>query len=298
MYYRRKVILALLQTFDGRLDKVSFQKLLFLFTDLQAKQNLKPVFHFVPYIQGCFSFQSYADIGTMKVYHQIDDDKTCWKKKDEGDYFSMLNPKDKQFIVYLKNQYGKHTKDDLIKLTYRQYPYYAIKSIIKEQHLNAKELQVVDDFIPRNNKTILYTIGYEGISFEQYLNKLILNDVKVLCDVRKNSLSMKYGFSKNQLKGASEKLGIKYVHIPDLGIDSDKRQSLNSQSDYDRLFIAYEKTMLKENKTAIKQVLDLILEYKRIALTCFEAHPCQCHRGTLAKAITQLPEWRYELKHL
>lgn len=298
MYYRRKVILALLQTFGDRLDKVSFQKLLFLFTDLQAKQNLKPAFHFVPYMQGCFSFQSYSDMGTMKIYKQVDDIKTGWEKKDKTNYLAMLNPKDKQFILYLKSQYGKHTKNDLIKLTYRQHPYYAIKSIIKEEHLNAKELQIVDDCVPKNNKTILYTIGYEGISFEQYLNKLILNDVKLLCDVRKNSLSMKYGFSKNQLKGACEKLGIKYVHIPDLGIDSDKRQELNTQKDYDKLFISYEKTTLKEKKTAIKQVLDLILEHKRIAVTCFEAHHCQCHRGTLAKAITQFPEWKYELKHL
>ena len=298
MYYRRKVILALLQTFDGRLDKVSFQKLLFLFTDLQAKQNLKPSFHFVPYMQGCFSFQSYADMGTMKVYNQVADSEKVWEKKDKEDYLVMLNVKDKQLLLYLKNQYGKHTKDDLIKLTYRQFPYYAVKSTIKQHHLNAKELQVVYNFIPKNNKTILYTIGYEGISLEQYLNKLILNDVKVLCDVRKNSLSMKYGFSKSQLKGACEKLGIKYEHIPDLGIDSDKRQELNSQSDYDKLFISYEKTTLKENKTAIKQVLDLISEHKRVAVTCFEAHHCQCHRGTLAKAITQLPEWKHELKHL
>ena len=298
MYYRRKVILALLQTFDNRLDKVSFQKLLFLFIDLQAKQNLKPAFHFVPYMQGCFSFQSYADMGTMKVYKQVDDTDNVWEKTDKADYLAMLNPKDKQFILYLKNQYAKHKKDDLIKLTYRQFPYYAVKSTIKQHYLNANELKIVYDFIPKNNKTILYTIGYEGISFEEYLNKLILNDVKLLCDVRKNSLSMKYGFSKNQLKGACEKLGIKYVHIPDLGIDSDKRQTLNCQNDYDKLFASYEKTTLKEKKTAMKQVLDLVSENKRVAITCFEAHHCQCHRGTLAKAITQLPEWKYELNHL
>jgi len=111
MYYRRKVILALLQTFDGRLDKVSFQKLLFLFTDLQAKHDLKPSFHFVPYIQGCFSFQSYADMGTMKVYKQVDDTDKVWKKKDKADYLAMLNPKDKQFLLYLKNQYAKHKKE-------------------------------------------------------------------------------------------------------------------------------------------------------------------------------------------
>jgi uncharacterized protein (DUF488 family) len=109
---------------------------------------------------------------------------------------------------------------------------------------------------------------------------------------------MKYGFSKSQLQKACENLSIKYLHIPDLGIDSDKRQSLYSQNDYDFLFKEYAKTTLVAKKTTVQQVLDILERNKRIALTCFEAHECQCHRGTLAKAITKLPEWKYELKHL
>jgi uncharacterized protein (DUF488 family) len=109
---------------------------------------------------------------------------------------------------------------------------------------------------------------------------------------------MKYGFSKSQLQNACENLDIYYVHIPDLGISSDKRQSLNSQNDYDRLFKEYEKTTLISENKAIYNVLELLKKHKRIALTCFEANHCQCHRGTLAKAIIRLPEWKYELKHL
>jgi len=52
----------------------------------------------------------------------------------------------------------------------------------------------------------LFTIGYEGISLEEYFNRLIKNDVKVLVDVRNNPLSMKFGFSKTQLKRFCEKL--------------------------------------------------------------------------------------------
>jgi len=294
MYYRRKVILALLESFEGELERISFQKLLFLFTRYQEK----PSFDFVPYKQGCFSFQSYADMRTMMKYGMVSEGKDQWIKTDKANYTSTLNSKDKQVLLYVKNQFGKSTSDDLIGYTYKKYPYYALKSTISHKFLNKTQLETVRNTIPENNETILYTIGYEGISLETYLNKLILNDVKVLCDVRKNSLSMKYGFSKSQLKNACERLDIKYFHIPDLGIDSDKRQSLNSQKDYDRLFKQYEKTTLISEKKAIDSVLDLLEKYSRIALTCFEAHQCQCHRGTLAKAITQLPEWKYELKHL
>ena len=37
MFYRRKIILALLQLFDGQLEKIRLQKLLFLFTNKQTK---------------------------------------------------------------------------------------------------------------------------------------------------------------------------------------------------------------------------------------------------------------------
>jgi hypothetical protein len=45
MYYRRKILLALLEIFDNKLEKISLQKLLMLVT----KQQEKPDFHFVPY---------------------------------------------------------------------------------------------------------------------------------------------------------------------------------------------------------------------------------------------------------
>ena len=50
---------------------------------------------------------------------------------------------------------------------------------------------------------------------------------------------MKYGFSKKQLKTACNGVGIEYIHIPEVGIESDKRQELNTQADYDKLFKLY-----------------------------------------------------------
>jgi hypothetical protein len=54
MFYRRKIILALLQAFDNQLEKIALQKLLFLFTNRQ----LKPEYEFVPYLYGCYFFSA------------------------------------------------------------------------------------------------------------------------------------------------------------------------------------------------------------------------------------------------
>lgn len=122
--------------------------------------------------------------------------------------------------------------------------------------------------------------------------------MRILIDVRNNPLSMKFGFSKRQLKTYCNNLNIEYLHIPELGIESDKRKALHTQKDYNILFDAYRKKNLSKTASQQEQVLQVLKDKKRSALTCFEANICQCHRKHLAEAITQLPEWNYELKHI
>jgi len=249
MYYRRKILLALLETFDNRLEKISLQKLLMLVT----KQLEKPYFYFVPYKFGCFSFQANADLVTMTKYNQVKAEGNSWIKTDNSNYLLSLKESDRQAIRYIKMQYGNKNTEELIKHTYIKFPYFAINSTIASERLNQTEYQKVLDSRPKSDKTILYTIGYEGVSLEEYLNKLIINDIKVLCDVRKNSISMKYGFSKSQLEKACDGVGVKYIHIPELGIESDKRQILNTQSDYDNLFMSYRNEILPQNNKDSKK---------------------------------------------
>lgn len=144
----------------------------------------------------------------------------------------------------------------------------------------------------------LFTIGYEGLALETYINKLIINDIQVLCDVRKNAYSQKYGFSKKQLQTACEGVGIKYIHMPELGIASENRRQLESQHDYDLLFELYENTTLKNNKAALLKIKEIIDKDTRVALTCFEKDPKQCHRTRIANALMQLPNIHYTLNPL
>ncbi|MEW6094734.1 MAG: hypothetical protein AB1531_12300, partial [Chloroflexota bacterium] len=57
MYYRRKVLLALIEAFGGRLRRTDCEKLLFLFCQT-TKRNY---YDFFPYQYGGFSFVSYFD---------------------------------------------------------------------------------------------------------------------------------------------------------------------------------------------------------------------------------------------
>lgn len=294
MFYRRKIILALLQLFDRQIDKISLQKLLFLFTQRQQKSE----YDFIPYRYGCYSYSANADLTTMVKKGILSETLSHFISHETTDYFNLLKADDKKLLFYVKEQYGKMNADALMKHTYLNFPYTAINSVKAKEILTPQQLETVNNSRPASDKTILFTIGYEGVSLEEYLNRLLKNDVKVLVDVRNNPLSMKFGFSKSQLQRYCNSLGIAYVHYPEVGIQSEQRQELNIQADYDKLFAVYRKNNLTQTKLSQEKILDLLKEKKRIALTCFEANICQCHRKHLAEAIENLPNFKYEVKHI
>jgi len=286
--------LALLQVFDGELDRIHLQKLLFLFT----RKQVKPEYDFVPYKYGCFSFSANADIVAMERDELLVETDTTIKKTDETDYSKQLKPDDLKILFEIKAVYGVMSVNAVMKHTYLEYPYYAINSEVVGNKLSPEELEIVKAVKPVEDKTVLFTIGYEGISLEEYLNRLVINDVKLLVDVRKNALSMKYGFSKSKLKQVCESLKIEYIHLPEVGIDSDRRQELNGFEDYRRLFEEYKKNNLSRTYETQLKILELLIKKKRIALTCFEADPDYCHRKHLAEAISRLEGFNYEVKHI
>jgi len=294
MFYRRKIILALLQLFEGELEKIRLQKLLFLFTQRQEKAE----YDFIPYKFGCYSYSANADLTTMASKGMLTETDSHFKSNEKTDYLKAIKEVDKKQLQEIKMLYGKMTANALMKHTYINFPYWATKSIKAESILTSDEFEKVNKSKPKRNKTVLFTIGYEGISLEEYLNRLLKNDVKILVDVRNNPLSMKYGFSKSQLKRYCENLGIQYMHFPEVGIQAEQRQELNTQTDYDKLFAVYRKSNLTTTVPTQTVILNLLKQHKRIALTCFEANICQCHRKHLAEAIESLPNFEYEVKHI
>lgn len=298
LYYRRKIILALLEVFGGQLTAKSLQKYLFLFTRAQSVK----AFDFVPYRYGCFSFQANQDLSTMQKYGYMEiaeeQNGRFIQLKQEGQYLSLLDIFDRQALLDIKAEFGALSQTELIRYTYQKYPYFAINSAIARELLTDEEMATIEKQKRMFTEPQLFSIGYEGISLETYINKLIINDVHVLCDVRKNAYSQKYGFSKSQLQKACTGVGIQYVHVPELGIESEQRHDLNTQADYDLLFDRYEKTTLKNNHSALLKVRAIIDTDKRVALTCFEKNPLQCHRSRVAKALMQLPDINYTFKPL
>lgn len=298
LYYRRKLLLAVLEAFGRTLPAKTLQKYLFLITRGQETKT----FDFVPFKYGCFSFQANQDLQTLVTLGYLTEtniDGSSGYTLNEGtSALSELDMFDRQKLLSIRNEFAHYTQDELIRYVYLKAPFYAINSIIAERLLSPEELERVKSQRRHIEEHRLFTIGYEGVSLEVYITQLILKDVKVLCDVRKNAYSRKFGFSKTQLQKACIGVGIRYVHIPELGIESEKRQELKTQSDYNSLFAEYEKSSLKENWNYLNIIVDLLNTEGRVALTCFEKNPSMCHRSCVAKAVLSLPQVDVPLTNL
>ena len=298
-FYREKCLAALMELLGNWMPSIQIQKLVFLLTDSQEER----VYDFMPYRYGCYSMQLSQDLRnlTKDGYLICEEDGTTHKYKIARNDLGLKNlVKDEDYkeIQRIIRRFGRLTQNDLIKYTYLNYPFFAINSVMTKTLLTDAECLEIEKRRPHKVDMSLLTIGYEGRSLEKYMVLLLQNDVRVLCDVRKNAYSQKFGFSKAQLAKACEGVGIHYEHIPNLGIVSEKRKELNTQLDYDLLFDEYEQTTLKSARNELNHLFKLLQCDKRIALTCFEHDPLKCHRSRIAKKLMTIPQCNYTLINL
>lgn len=290
-FYRQRFVLALIEATGPKLYKIDFQKLLFL----SQKEAEFSYYDFVPYNFGCYSFQAQSDVELLESLGWLEEKtKSITLLSNPG---LCLNHDQLSAIDRFANHFKGYRGRKLVTYVYEQYPYYATRSKIAADVLGKasnKKVSIERNRLKSNSRAI-YTIGYEGLSFEEYVNRLLRHDVLLLCDVRKNPLSRKFGFSKSFLRRLLPKLGIEYFHIPDLGIRSEMRKELNTQEDLKKLFSRYRKT-LPQKKESLRLIEDLFKKYKRIALTCFEKEHNSCHRHCISDYLSN--ENNMKIRHL
>lgn len=297
LFERQRLILTLLKALDGPIGHMDFQEFLFLYT---KECEEKPSYEFVPYRFGGFSFTSYADKRRLIETGLLEEDEHQWQLTKEGRHEAMRRPVSLERVARFCREQAGLRGNALIAEIYRRYPYYATRSEIVEKVLpDAESRKRVAEASSNQSGPALLTIGYEGKCLEGYLNQLLRAGVTLLCDVRRNPLSRKYGFSKLTLSKACEGVGIGYEHLPELGIASDKRRHLETQKDYDALFAIYEREYLPAQNAALDRIRRWLVDGKqRVALTCFEELPQQCHRHCVAKVFEQHGDGRLQPVHL
>src|SRR5690554_6595445 len=209
MYKRQKILLSLITLLESS-NKTRIQKLMFLVCrDLQP-----PPYYFFPYKFGPFSFSLDNDLKrlTEKELITVSDREIICNTQTP-----FLDSED--ISKRIKNTIKRHAHkdtDSLISYVYHKYPYYASRSEIRERYQVPAEESTYYHKTPDNSRKSLYTIGYEGRTIDSYLDLLILNNIRLLVDVRASAYSMKPDFIGGRLKNYCRLLGIEYRCIPEL----------------------------------------------------------------------------------
>lgn len=283
LFKRQQLLLTLLEALGASASHMDFQKWLFLYTQ---EYETAPSYEFVPYRFGGFSFTSYADKRKLIALGLLAEDDQNWRLTTAGVAAARRHSGVSRPAALFARRYAGLHGNALILEQYRRFPYYAVRSeILDDLPLDKETRERIAASRPKRQMEGLLTIGYEGRNLENYLNTLLRESVTVLCDVRRNPLSRKYGFSKGTLSKACVGVGIRYEHLPELGIPSECRKNLVSQGDYDALFDTYERETLAQQRESLNRIESWIAAGHRVALTCYEALPGQCHRSRVARVL-------------
>ncbi|XZE20344.1 DUF488 family protein [Pirellulaceae bacterium SH449] len=282
MLNRQKVLLSMLELADRPVSRIELMKWAFYLRQATPSQGGDSFYDFLPYHFGPFSFALYQEVGKLEEHGYVASyDENHWML---GPKTPIKPPTDIESDARNAVQTLSHLSvDNLLDQIYSRFPYFTMNS--KRQRLASR---------PEGREEI-YTSGYEGLSIDAFLNRLVENGIKRLIDVRRNPIARRYGFHKSTLKRLTETLGIDYVHFPELGIPSELRQSLDTQDDYERLFDQYRLTTLVTEKHAIQSATTLCKDMPSV-LVCMEAEPCCCHRSHLATRIAS--ESKLPVSHL
>lgn len=265
---------------------------------LALKERSEPLYSFIPYKFGAYSFLATKDLHALVAHGILAQHENDWILKDPTDHLTVLKAEDRAFINASVREYSSWSTRDIMHQSYRLMPQTAVRSEMARDLLSRDEMQAVLAAVPKNSVKGLYTIGYEGLDIDAFLNKLMGAGVTLLCDVRRNAQSMKYGYSKKQLDRYCQSAGIRYLHRPALGIASEKRQELNGPEAYRKLFAEYAKKYLPEVIDEQENLLYDVRHEHRVAIMCFEADPNCCHRSHLAGSLAGISGSKLAVHHL
>ncbi len=269
LFNRHKVLLNTIEVLNKNNihSRRAIVKSQFLLKEEQGMAEEMPFYHFFAYKQGPFSHLCFDDLRKLRDNDLIDEEETTLTKEGKD----VLNKAGREHEPAIKSMLKSFPDEKKITdYVYKKYPQYTIRSELIGQK-------------PKKAKPGFFTIGYEGKDIDQFLNALVSNQIELLIDIRRNPFSMNFIYIKDALMKELKDVGIDYLHIPELGIESEERKNLNTKADYEKLFEKY-RHALPIKEVYINRIIELGTT-KRVALLCFEADNNFCHRGEVAKVI-------------
>jgi len=132
----------------------------------------------------------------------------------------------------------------------------------------------------------IYTIGYEGMTLDTFVERLRSSTVDIVVDVRANPVSRKPGFAKRALAEAMADANMAYIHVVELGCPRVVRDRYDRDGDWGAYTVGF-RAHLRAQSAQVASLADLSAR-ARVCLLCFEKDPNRCHRSLVARAVAGL----------
>jgi hypothetical protein len=277
LYIRQRIALSVLARAKSKsLTKIRLQKYLFLLREKTLIPSICSFYDFVPYKFGPYSFLAAHELFQLEQGGLISSSDEYYRLRDSAivrdEYF--LPPEYELFLQSIVDECEQIPQPQLVSAIYDEYPWFAHRSVLAASQYRS---------VPQHSHRAIFTIGYEDLSIDAFLNTLLKERIERIVDVRSVPISRKFGFSKNYLLEKCDSVSIEYVSLPELGIKTEIRHSDLSR---DHILRYYKKSLTSEAFDHSLNQLTKLLASGRSALLCFERDPISCHRRGLAEFMS------------
>ena len=142
----------------------------------------------------------------------------------------------------------------------------------------------------------LFTIGYTGLTLDEFVEHLVVANVESLLDVREIPISRKRGFSKNALAEKLEESGIHYRHFKWLGSPKVLRHEVRETRDYHTFFRGVARHLRQPLSAAhLEEALEMARQERCCLMCCCEDWQF-CHRRCVVDEM--LKKQHFTVVHL
>jgi len=134
---------------------------------------------------------------------------------------------------------------------------------------------------------MLSTIGYEGVTQQEFLSTLKQVGVDLVIDIRDRAQSRRPGFSKSSLSAGLEGVGIAYTHLKALGDPKEGREAARAGdiSLFERIF---QRVLASDAaELSISTIIDSMGNHN-VCLLCYERDYRYCHRKLVSDKIESM----------
>lgn len=273
------MLLRLVELAGGRIERQRLMELAFRHSVECRSSSSHHRYHFVQCHHGRDSFLLTRDWSLLsKLGLALEHDSQHFSLTKEGrEYASNIDEGEMQLVDNLHSDCSLMSTNSIAPNVDDRNGWYASNSereIVRNGH-------VADDPLKS-----FYSVGYQSLTIDAFLNLLMQCGVQNLVDTRFTPTSRVYGFHTSTLARLCEEVGIRYTLEKSLGVPRSQRPARLAEGEGRRFKQTYAEIMQQAHQ-AVMRVAHLA-QSETTAIMCYEAEVGNCHRGLLRSRLEDL----------